>query len=117
MRGSHSTLPFNAGLPEPVAWIRRGTAEYRSGNLAAAARTTGAARQSRRGQCQCPQYLAQTLLDLGLHAARARNAPGGGLQRPQSPLREAVLDTRERVDLASEAGLEHEPATCRALDN
>lgn len=113
-------LAFDAALrrwpAEPVAWIGRGTAEYRAGNLAAAAKDYAAALKADGTNVGARNNLAQTLLDLGCTRGARETLQSLDLNALQSPLREAVLDTREHVDLASEAGLEHEPATCRELD-
>jgi hypothetical protein len=114
-------LAFDAAVQrwpaEPIGWIGRGTAEYRAGNLPAAAKDYAAAVKADDTNVGARNNLAQTLLDLGC-ARSARDAlQPVELNSLESPLREAVLDTRQRVDLASEASPEHEPVSCRTLHN
>ncbi len=114
-------LAFDAAVrrwpAEPVAWIGRGTAEYRAGNLAAAAKDYAAALNVDETHVGARNNLAQTLLDLGCPVSARDVLQPLDLDSLESPLREAVLDTRQRVDLAAEASPESEPATCRAPAN
>lgn len=88
---------------EPVALVGRGTADYRLGNLAAAASDYAAALALDAGQPGARNNLAQTLIDLGCpHRALAQLA-AIDLNKLQSPLREAVLDTRQVAETAARA--------------
>jgi tetratricopeptide (TPR) repeat protein len=97
-------LAFDAAVqrwPEQtVAWIGRGTAEYRAGNFANAARDYAAAVRLDPENAGARNNLAQSLLDLGcpIHA-REQLAPVK-VETLASPLREAVLDTRQHIDAA-----------------
>jgi len=97
---------------EPVGWVGRGTAEYRQGHLADAARDYAAALRIDDANLGARNNLAQTLLDMGCpRAAREllRAVDAGALK---SPLREAVTDTREHADAAAEAGVAPDDAVC-----
>lgn len=101
----------------PVAWIGRGTAEYRTGNLRAAAKDYAQALRIDASHVGARNNLAMTLLELGC-PLRAREE----LSRIDSTalgaeLRAAVVDTRQRVDLASEAHAGGDPPGCSALPN
>jgi tetratricopeptide (TPR) repeat protein len=89
---------------EAVALVGRGTAEYRIGNLEAAARDYAAALALDAAQVGARNNLAQALVDLKCpHRAREQLAAvdAGSLQ---SPLREAVLDTRRLAEAAASTG-------------
>lgn len=86
---------------EPVAWIGRGTAEYRTGNFANAARDYAAALRLDPNNAGARNNLAQSLLDLGCPAqAREQLAPMN-LDALSPALREAVEDTRRHVEAAA----------------
>jgi tetratricopeptide (TPR) repeat protein len=88
---------------QPVAWIGRGTAEYRAGRFANAARDYAEAVRLDPENAGARNNLAQSLLDLGCPArAREQLAPVE-IDALASPLREAVLDTRRHIDAAVSA--------------
>lgn len=97
-------LAFDAAIrrwpAEPIAWIGRGTAEYRAGNLNAAAKDYAAAVQADGTNAGARNNLAQTLLDLGCPLAARDALEPVELGALESPLREAVLDTRQHIDLS-----------------
>jgi tetratricopeptide (TPR) repeat protein len=100
-----SRLAFDAAVQrwpaEPVAWIGRGTAEYRAGNVSNAARDYAAAVRLDPDNAGARNNLAQSLLDLGCPAkAREQLAPVN-VDVLAPPLRDAVLDTRRHIDAAS----------------
>ena len=95
---------------EAVAWVGRGTAEYRLGNLDGAARDYAAALALDPAQIGARNNLAQALVELRCpHRARAQLAAIDVNVLP-SPLREAVLDTRRQADAA--ASLAADAADC-----
>jgi tetratricopeptide (TPR) repeat protein len=102
---------------ESIAWIGRGTAQYRSGNLREAAKDYAAALRLDESNVGARNNFAMTLLELGC-PLRAR-AELGRIDSTALPtaLRAAVLDTRQRVDLASEALAGGDPPSCQALLN
>lgn len=111
-----SRLAFDAAVQrwptEPVGWIGRGTAEYRSGNIAGAARDYRAALRLDPGNIGARNNLAQSLLDLGCPAqAREQLAPVN-VDGLASPLRESVLDTRQHIEAAVAASPVSEPSRC-----
>jgi tetratricopeptide (TPR) repeat protein len=116
-----SRLAFDAAVrrwPEvAVAWIGRGTAEYRLGNTAAAAKDYAAALRIDGKNAGARNNFAMTLLELGC-PVRARDQlaqiDAGTLP---ATLRGAVEDTRHRVDVAAEALAGGDPATCQSLAN
>jgi Flp pilus assembly protein TadD len=106
-RPEDSRLAFDAAVQrwpdQPVAWIGRGTAEYRAGQFANAARDYAAAVRLDPANAGARNNLAQSLLDLGCPArAREQLAPVK-IDALVSPLREAVLDTRRHIDAAMDA--------------
>jgi tetratricopeptide (TPR) repeat protein len=111
-----SRLAFDSAVrrwpSEAIAWIGRGTAQYRAGKYAEAARDYAAALRIDPAQVGARNNLAQALLDMGC-PARAREA----LQvidydSLRSPLREMVLDTRMNVDAV--AAREDDANLCRS---
>jgi hypothetical protein len=78
---------------EPVALVGRGTAEYRLGNLPAAAHDYAAALRLDPSQVGARNNLAQTLLDLGCPAAAWEQLAAVDVEALRSPMREAVRDT------------------------
>jgi tetratricopeptide (TPR) repeat protein len=83
---------------EPVAFIGRGTAEYRLGELRAAARDYAEAVRLDPTQIAARNNLAQVLLDLKCpSAARAQLAAIDLTTLREGPLRAAVLDTLEQA--------------------
>ena len=112
IRGWLSTRPCSAGPTEPVAWIGRGTAEYRAGNFANAARDYAAALRLDPDNAGARNNLAQSLLDLGCPArAREQLAPVN-IDALAPPLRDAVLDTRRHIDAAVAASPVSDPSRC-----
>jgi tetratricopeptide (TPR) repeat protein len=85
---------------QPVAWIGRGTAEYRAGDLRAAAEDYSSALRVDSNNVGARNNLAQTLLDLGCPVRAQAQLARVDLAAVKSPLREAVLDTRQLVDSA-----------------
>jgi tetratricopeptide (TPR) repeat protein len=112
-------LAFDAAVrrwpAEPVAWVGRGTAAYRQGKLAEAARDYSAALRVDESHVGARNNLAQTLLDLGCAHAAARTLEPLRGQALKSPLREAVDDTRRSVSAAARAGAAVDPGTCAAF--
>jgi tetratricopeptide (TPR) repeat protein len=100
---------------EAVAWIGRGTAEYRAGALADAARDYQAALRIDGANAGARNNLAMTLLDLGCPAHAREQLDTIRDADLQSPLREAVFDTRHRVADAVSGGPASDPATCEAI--
>jgi hypothetical protein len=101
-------LAFDAAVrrwpAEPGALIGRGTAEYRLGDLTAAARDYSAALSLDAAQVGARNNLAQTLLDLKCaHRARELLATIDP-QTLSGAMRDAVLDTRRQVELAVASG-------------
>lgn len=113
-----SRLAFDAAVQrwpsEAVAWIGRGTAEYRAGNLPAAAKDYAAALRVDGSHVGARNNLAMTLLDLGCPTRALAQLAHVNIDTLQPPLREAVLDTRQRVEAASKATAGDDSATCRA---
>ncbi len=89
---------------EPVALVGRGTAEYRLGNLGAAANDYAAALALDVTQTGARNNLAQTLIDLGCPQRALTQLSGVAVNDLQSPLREAVLDTRRNAEAAVMTG-------------
>lgn len=98
---------------ESVALIGRGTAEYKLGDLRAAARDFAAALKLDAAQIGARNNLAQTLLDLECpHRAREVLAPVDMGTLPVA-MRAAVEDTRRGVERAMERGAD--AAGCSAI--
>jgi tetratricopeptide (TPR) repeat protein len=89
---------------EPVALVGRGTAEYRLGNLNAAASDYAAALTLDATQVGARNNLAQALIDLRCPRRALMQLSGIDVNHLQSPLREAVLDTRRNAERASIVG-------------
>jgi tetratricopeptide (TPR) repeat protein len=82
---------------QPIAWIGRGTAEYRSGSLPDAARDYAAALRIDGTNVGARNNLAMTLLEMGCRD-QARTQLDQIRDADVTPsLREAVLDTRARL--------------------
>jgi tetratricopeptide (TPR) repeat protein len=100
-----SRLAFDAAVrrwpAEPVAWIGRGTAEYRLGKLPDAARDYAAALRLDTAHVGARNNLAQTLLDLGCPARAREQFASIDVTSLKSPLRDAVLDTQRRLSHAT----------------
>lgn len=98
---------------EPVAYVGRGTAEYRLGDLRAAARDYAQALRLDAAQIGARNNLAQTLLDLDCpHRARALLDAVDEATLPQA-MRAAVLDTRRLAHSA--ASSKSDAAACVAI--
>ena len=113
---SDSRLAFDAAVQrwpaEPVAWIGRGTAEYRAGNFANAAHDYAEALRLDPDDTGARNNLAQSLLDLGCPAhAREQLAPVN-IDALAPALREAVLDTRRHIEMAAAASPVSHPSRC-----
>jgi hypothetical protein len=98
---------------EPVAFVGRGTAEYRLGHLHAAARDYAQALRLDPAQTGARNNLAQTLLDLDCpHRARTLLDAVDASTLPAA-LRTAVLDTRRLAQSAASA--KTDAAACDAF--
>lgn len=99
-----SRAAFDAAIgrwpDQPVAWIGRGTAEYRAGRFANAARDYAEAVRLDPENAGARNNLAQSLLDLGCPAHAREQLDPVKIDSLASPLREAVLDTRRHIDSA-----------------
>jgi tetratricopeptide (TPR) repeat protein len=120
-RPSDARLAFDAAVQrwpnEAVAWIGRGTAEYRAGALPAAAQDYQAALRIDSSNVGARNNLAMTLLDLGCPDQAREQLEKIRDTELQSPLREAVLDTHHRVTAAAGAGQSRDPLSCPAISN
>jgi hypothetical protein len=97
-----SQLAFDAAVKhwpaEPVAWIGRGTAAYRSGELNAAATDYAAALRLDGSHTGARNNLAMTLLDLGCLRQASEQLEKIDITRLSAPLRAAVMDTRAQLE-------------------
>jgi len=97
-------LVFDAAVKrwpsEAVAWIGRGTAQYRAGKLAEASQDYAAALRVDGSNAGARNNLAQTLLEQGCPHHAREQLESIDVAKLQSPLREAVADTRVHVDAA-----------------
>jgi Flp pilus assembly protein TadD len=97
-------LAFDAAVKrwpsEAVAWIGRGTAQYRAGKLAEASQDYAAALRVDGSNAGARNNLAQTLLEQGCPRHAREQLQAIDFARLQPPLREAVADTRFHVDAA-----------------
>jgi tetratricopeptide (TPR) repeat protein len=97
-----SRLAFDAAIrrwpDQPVAWIGRGTAEYRAGRFENAARDYAAAVRLDPENAGARNNLAQSLLDIGCPAHAREQLAAVKIDSLASPMREAVLDTRRHID-------------------
>jgi tetratricopeptide (TPR) repeat protein len=111
-----SRLAFDAAVQrwpgEPVAWIGRGTAEYRAGNFANAARDYAAALRLDPDNAGARNNLAQSLLDLGCPAHALEQLAPVSVDALAAPLRDAVLDTRRHIEAAAIARPVSDPIRC-----
>ena len=102
---AESRLAFDAAVKrwpaEPVAWIGRGTAEYRAGNFANAARDYAAAVRLDPDNTGAGNNLAQSLLDLGCPGRAREQLATVNTDALEPALRAAVLDTRRHIDAAA----------------
>jgi tetratricopeptide (TPR) repeat protein len=101
-----SRLVFDSAVKrwpsEAVAWIGRGTAQYRAGKYAEAAQDYAAALRIDPAQIGARNNLAQALLDMGCPARAREQLQIIDYAALRSPLREVVLDTRKNVDAAAD---------------
>ena len=100
-RPQDSRLAFDAAVrrwpEEPVAWIGRGTAHYRGGDLDAAADDYTEALRLDDAQAGARNNLAMTLLDLGCTAQADELLENIDLTKLEEPVRAAVKDTRAQI--------------------
>jgi tetratricopeptide (TPR) repeat protein len=110
-----SRLAFESAVrrwpSEAIAWIGRGTAQYRAGNYADAARDYETALRIDPAQVAARNNLAQVLLDLGCPSRAREELRSIDATALKSPLRESVLDTQRNADAA--AGVDDDPDRCR----
>lgn len=108
-------LAFDAAVKrwptEAVAWIGRGTAQYRAGKLTEAAQDYAAALRVDGSNAGARNNFAQTLLDLGCPRSAREQIQAIDVATLQSPLREAVMDTRQLVD-AAQTSSGTDPVAC-----
>jgi Tfp pilus assembly protein PilF len=83
---------------EPIAWIGRGTARYRQGDLSGAAWDYRKALAIDGTQAAARNNLAMTLLDLGCPAAARVELARIDVATLSGTLQAAVADTREQID-------------------
>ena len=97
-------LAFDAAVrrwpSEAVAWIGRGTAQYRGGKLAEASQDYATALRVDGSNAGARNNFAQTLLELGCPRHAREQLLTIDFAKLQSPLREAVTDTRQQVEAA-----------------
>jgi Flp pilus assembly protein TadD len=109
-----SELAFDAAVKhwpdDPVAWVGRGTASYRSGDLNAAANDYARALSLDDSQAGARNNLAMTLLELGCAAQAREQLEKIDNQQLTGPLGESIQDTRAQV-AAREPALNEE--SCR----
>jgi hypothetical protein len=111
-----SWLAFDASVrrwpSQPVAWIGRGTAAYRQGNLAEAARDYAAALRTDAAHAGARNNLAQTLLDLGCPRTAGNVLEPLDAAALKPPLRDAVDDTRRSIEAAAQLNMPADPSHC-----
>jgi len=109
-----SLLTFDAAVKhwadDPVAWVGRGTAHYRSGDLTGAADDYAAALRIDASQIGARNNLAMTLLDLGCPQQARSQLDKIEMGQLKSALRDAIADTRAQIN-ARKPGLDAE--SCR----
>ena len=98
---------------EPVAYVGRGTAEYRLGHLAEAARDYAQALRLDPGQAGARNNLAQTLVDLRCPHRALSWLEGHDLDGLPAPLRDASKETLR--DAQAAAGLTTDAAGCESF--
>ena len=99
---------------EPVAWIVRGTAEYRAGHIENAARDYAAALRLDPGNLGARNNLAQSLLDLGCPRLAREKLAAVNIDAVASPLKDALLDTRQHAEAAAAASPVSDASRCVA---
>lgn len=117
---SDAAMAFEAAIDrwpeEPVAWIGRGTARYRSGELRAAASDYFAALKADATHIGARNNLAMVLVELGCVKEARRHMERIGPLDPGSALSTAVQDTRERIEKAAASPVaDHSGATCASF--
>jgi len=98
---------------EPIAYLGRGTAEYRLGNLPAAARDYAAALALDATQAAARNNLAQTLVDLRCPRRAFGWLAGVDIARSAPPLREALDHTLRSASAA--AALADDGPACQSF--
>ena len=98
---------------EPVAYVGRGTAEYRLGNLPAAAHDYAQALQLDSAQAGARNNLAQTLVDLRCPHRALAMFEGRDLDGLPAPLRDASKETLRGAQAA--AAVTADAATCESF--
>jgi len=96
---------------EPVAWVGRGTANYRNGDLQRAAASYRSALQLDGTQAGARNNLAMTLLDLGCPKAAQAELALIPAQTLSETLTEAIADTRRQIEAKTNTA---EKAGCSA---
>jgi hypothetical protein len=95
-------LTFDAAVKqwpdEPVAWIGRGTANYRLADKAAAAADYRAALGIDNSQPAARNNLAMTLLDMGCTTQARQQIEQIDVDKLDARLRNEVMDTRRQID-------------------
>lgn len=111
-----SRLAFDAAVrrwpDQPVAWIGRGTAEYRSGRLREAAHDYASAVRVDGANAGARNNLAMTLLELGCPEHARQELTEVTDNALPAPLREAVSDTRRKLAAATRNGATRDPVPC-----
>jgi tetratricopeptide (TPR) repeat protein len=113
---NEARIAFDAAVKrwpqQALAYVGRGTAEYRARSFATAARDYATALRIDGTNVGARNNLAMTLLDLGCPArARAQLEKVNDSELNPS-LREAILDTRRRLDAAGAATAHLDSAAC-----
>ena len=111
-----SRLAFDAAVQrwpnQPVAFIGRGTAEYRAGNFSNAARDYAAALRLDPGNAGARNNLAQSLLDLGCPAQAREQLTAMNPDTLPQALRAAFEDTRRHIEAAASANPVSDASRC-----
>ena len=113
-----SRLAFDAAVQrwpnQPVAFIGRGTAEYRAGNISNAARDYAAAVRLDPSNAGARNNLAQSLLDLGCPAQAREQLTAMNPDALPPALRAAFEDTRRHIEAAESASPVSDASRCAA---
>jgi tetratricopeptide (TPR) repeat protein len=111
-------LAFDAAVKRwpknPIAWVGRGTAEYRAGEWPAAARDYEAALQIDANNAGARNNLAMTLLNLGCPARARQELDKITDKQLTTELRGFVKDTRQRLGELSADTAGPDSETCSA---
>ena len=112
----NSRLAFDAAVQrwpnQPVAFIGRGTAEYRAGNISNAARDYATALRLDPGNAGARNNLAQSLLDLGCPAQAREQLTAMNPDALPPALRAAFEDTRRDIEAAASASPVSDASRC-----